>query len=289
MHPPLSPRGPCYASREAGAVASGSVQLGGSTVLLTGASGGIGQAVARALHGRGARVLLSGRRTGALDELRVELGGNAEVLQADLADEESVVALAERAGAVDVFVANAGLPASGRLEKFTPEEIDRALDVNLRAPIQLTRALVPGMVERGRGHLVFVSSLAGKAAPAGSSVYSATKFGLRGFAAGLRADLHRSGVGVTVVFPSFIREAGMYAETGVQLPPWVGTRTPEDVARAVVRGIETGRAEIDVAPLSLRLGAIASALAPSTTARVQRRLGSEAISKAMASQQRNKR
>jgi short-subunit dehydrogenase len=265
------------------------VQLGGTTALLTGASGGIGQAVARRLHAHGARVLLSGRRADVLERLRAELGGSAEVLLADLASAEDAAILAERAGSVDVLVANAALPASGDLQSFTPEEIDRALDVNLRAPVQLARALLPGMVERRRGHLVFVSSLAGKAAPAGSSVYSATKFGLRGFAAGLRADLHGSGVGVTVVFPSFIREAGMYAETGVELPPWVGTRTPEDVARAVVRGIETGRAEIDVAPLSLRLGAIASALAPTTTARVQRRLGSEAISEAIAREQRSKR
>jgi uncharacterized protein len=265
------------------------VQLGGTTVLLTGASGGIGQAVARALPGRGARVLLSGRRTGALDELRAELGGNAEVLEADLAEEADVATLAERAGAVDVLVANAGLPASGRLERFTAEEIDRALDVNLRAPIQLTRALVPGMVDRGRGHVVFVSSLSGKVASARSSLYSATKFGLRGFAGGLREDLHGSGVGVTVVFPSFIRDAGMFAETGVELPPWVGTRSSDDVAQAVVRGIETGRGEIDVAPLPLRLGTLASTLAPETSARVQRRLGSQAIARAIAREQREKR
>jgi uncharacterized protein len=265
------------------------VQLGGSTVLLTGASGGIGRAVARALHGRGARVLLSGRRTDALEELRAELGANAEVLEADLSDEGGVATLAERAGAVEVLVANAGLPASGRLEKFSPEEIDRALDVNLRAPIQLTRALVPGMVERGSGHLVFVSSLSGKVASARSALYSATKFGLRGFAAGVREDLQGSGVGVTVVFPSFIRDAGMFADTGVKLPAWVGTRSPDDVARAVVRGIETGRGEIDVAPLPLRLGAFVSTLAPETSARVQRRLGSHGIATAISREQRNKR
>lgn len=224
-----------------------------------------------------------------LERVRAELGGSAEVLAADLASAADAAALAERAGAVDVLVANAALPASGGLQSFTAEQIDRALDVNLRAPVQLTRALLPGMVERGHGHLVFVSSLAGKAASVGSSIYSATKFGLRGFAAGLREDLHGSGVGVTVVFPSFIREAGMYADTRVELPPWVGTRTPDDVARAIVRGIETGRAEIDVAPLSLRLGAIASALAPTTAARLQRRLGSEAIAEAIAREQRDRR
>lgn len=267
----------------------GPVQLAGTTALLTGASGGIGQAIARALHDRGARVLLSGRRAAVLEELRAELGGNAEVVEADLAGPEGVAPLAELAGDVDVLLANAGLPASGRLERFSPEEIDRALDVNLRAPIQLTRALVPGMVERGRGHVVFVSSLSGKVAAARSAVYSATKFGLRGFAGGLRDDLHGSGVGVTVVFPSFIRDAGMFADTGVKLPPWVGTRTPDDVARAVVRGIETGRGEIDVAPLSLRLGVVASSLAPETSARVQRRLGSQGIARAISSRQRGKR
>jgi short-subunit dehydrogenase len=265
------------------------VQLGGTTALLTGASGGIGQATARALHARGARVLLNGRRAAVLDELRAALGENAEVLRADLAEAAGVAALAWSAGAVDVLVANAGLPASGPLDGFTPEQINRALDVNLRAPMQLTRALVPGMVERGRGHVVLVSSLAGKVASVGSAVYSATKFGLRGFGAGLRQDLHGTGVGVTVVFPSFVRDAGMYAETEVDLPPWVGTRTPDDVAQAVVRGIEENRAEIDVAPLSLRLGAVASALAPGTAARLQRRLGSEAIAEEIARTQRAKR
>ena len=265
------------------------MQLAGTTALLTGASGGIGQAIARALHGRGARVLLSGRRTEALEEVRRELGGNAEVLEADLAEPAGAATLAQRAGVVDVLVANAGLPASGRLERFTQEEIDRALDVNLRAPIQLSRALVPAMVERGSGHLVFVSSLSGKAAAARSALYSATKFGLRGFASGLHQDLHDRGVGVTVVFPSFIREAGMFADTGVKLPAWVGTRSPDDVARAVVRGIETGKAEIDVAPLSLRLGALASGLAPETSARVQRRLGSQGIARSISREQREKR
>jgi short-subunit dehydrogenase len=265
------------------------VQLGGTTALLTGASGGIGQAIARVLHGRGARVLLSGRRADALESLSAELGGSAEVLEADLAEPGAAAALAARAGPVDVLVANAALPASGPLESFTPEQIDRALDVNLRAPVQLTRALLPGMIERGHGHVVFVASLAGKVASVGSSVYSATKFGLRGFAAGLREDLHGSGVGVTVVFPSFIRDAGMYADTRVALPPWVGTRTPADVAQAVARGIETAQPEIDVMPLSLRLGALAAAVAPTTAARLQRRLGSEAIAEAIARQQRTKR
>lgn len=265
------------------------MELKGSTVLLTGATGGIGQAVARALDAAGARVLLSGRRTELLEEVRAGLGGSAESLPADLAEPGAAADLAERAGTVDVLVANAALPASGRFDGFTPEEIDRALDVNLRAPMQLTRALLPGMLERGSGHLVFVSSLSGKVASTGSSVYSATKFGLRGFAAGLREDLHLSGVGVTVVFPGFVRDAGMFADSGARLPSWVGTVTTEQVAQAVVQGIDRGSAEIDVAPFSLRAGTFAGTLAPSTVARVQRKLGSDRIARDIAERQRAKR
>jgi short-subunit dehydrogenase len=256
-------------------------------VLLTGATGGIGQAIARALDERGARLLLTARRAEQLEQLAAALGGRREVLPADLTYDAG--ALAEQAGAVDVLVANAALPASGPIDDFSPEEIDRALDVNLRAPIQLTRALLPGMVERGTGHVVFVSSLSGKVASVGSSLYSATKFGLRGFASGLREDLHGSGVGVTVVFPGFISDAGMLADSGARLPRWVRTRKPDQVAQGVVRGIEQGRAEIDVAPLSLRAGALAGSVAPATFARVQRRLGSAKLSEAIAKGQRPKR
>jgi short-subunit dehydrogenase len=266
-----------------------SLQLAGSTVLITGASGGLGGAIARALHARGARVLLNGRRAEALEGLAAELGERAEVLALDLAEPGAALELAERAGDVDALVANAALPASGSVEDFTHEQIDRAIDVNLRAPIQLTRALLPGMLERGRGHLLYVSSLSGKVASIRSCIYSATKFGLRGFASGVREDLHGSDVGVTVVFPSFIGDVGMYAETGVTLPRGVSLISAEQVASAVVRGIEEGRDEIDVAPLSLRAGVVVSSLAPRMTARLQRRLGSDRIAAEMAEAQRDKR
>jgi uncharacterized protein len=256
---------------------------------VTGATGGIGGAIAGALHARGAHVVLTGRREELLEELRASLGERAEIVPADLAERDGAARLAAAAGDVEVLVANAALPASGRLEDFDPDEIDRALDVNLRAPIQLTRALLPGMHQRGRGHVVLVSSLSGKVASPRSGVYSATKFGLRGFAAGLREDLHGTGVGVTVVFPGFISDAGMLADSGVRLPRWVGTRRPDQVASAVIRGIEQDRAEIDVAPLSLRAGATVGSLAPATFARIQRRLGSGRLSEAIAEGQRQKR
>jgi short-subunit dehydrogenase len=258
-------------------------------VLLTGASGGIGQAIARALAQRGASVLISGRRADQLERIAGELGGGAEVLPADLTERDAPAELVRRAGAVDVLVANAALPASGPIDDFTAEEIDRALEVNLRAPIQLARALVPGMVERGHGHVVVISSLSGKVASVGSSLYSATKFGLRGFAAGLREDLHGSGVGVTVVFPGFVSDAGMFAEADVRLPRGVGTRRPEQVAAAVVKGIEKNKAEIDVAPFTLRAGGWGAGISQKAMQRIQRAAGGDRVAKGLAEAQRDKR
>jgi short-subunit dehydrogenase len=263
------------------------MQISGSTILLTGATGGIGHAIARALHERGGNLILTGRRTDVLEPLAAELG--ARSLAVDLSDPGEVDRLVDEAGAVDILVANAALPASGRLETFTMQEIDRALAVNLRAPIALAHALSPGMVERGKGHLLFMSSLAGKSSTPGTAIYNATKFGLRGFASALRADLRSSGVGVSAVFPGFIRDAGMFAEAEVKLPAGVGTSSPEDVARVTVQAIERNRAESDVAPLPMRAGAAFSGLAPELAARVARKLGSEGISRAMEAGQQDKR
>ncbi len=263
------------------------MRIAGATVLLTGATGGIGHAIARAVAARGGQLILTGRRVETLDALAAELGARA--LAVDLSDRVQVDRLVDDAGAVDLLIANAALPGSGRIETFSVDELDRALDVNLRAPIVLARALLPAMLARRNGHLLFMSSLSGKSATTGSAVYSATKFGLRGFAAGLRADLHASGVGVSTVFPGFIRDAGMFANSGVRLPPGVGTRSPEDVARAVVDAIERNRAEVDVAPLSLRAGAAVAGLAPELAMNVARRLGSDAIAREFAAAQRDKR
>ena len=272
----------------------GGMAVGDATVLVTGATGGIGAATARALAQRGARLLLSGRRADALGALAADLRAadlRAEVLVADLSDRDDVRRLADqaRAAGVDILVANAALPASGLLLELTPEQIDRMLDVNLRAPIALARALAPGMIARGRGHMVFVSSLSGKTAAPASSLYSATKFGLRGFALGLREDLRRDGVGVSVIAPGFIRDAGMFADSGVTLPAGVGTRSPQDVAAAVIHAIERDRAEVDVAPLALRLGAAFGSVAPAAAASASRLLGSDRIAADFADRQRDLR
>jgi short-subunit dehydrogenase len=263
------------------------VRISGSTLLLTGATGGIGQAIARALHERGGKLILTGRRTEVLEPLAAEL--HARTLAVDLSDGAEIDRLIHEAGEVDILVANAALPASGRLETFTMAEIDRALDVNLRAPIALAHALAPAMIARSNGHLLFMSSLAGKSATPGTAIYNATKFGLRGFASALRADLRPSGVGVSAIFPGFISDAGMFADSGVELPRGVGTSSPEDVARATVQAIERNRAEIDVAPIPMRVGAAFSGLAPELSALVGRKLGADGISEQMHAGQRDKR
>ena len=262
------------------------MKLDGRMALLTGATGGIGHAIARALAKKGARLLLTGRRADVLEPIARELGARA--LAVDLADRAALDRLIGESRDVDVLIANAALPATGRITDFDVGRIDASLDVNLRAPILLARALVVRMIERGCGHLVFINSLSGKVAAPRASLYSATKFGLRGFAQCLRQDLHGRGIGVSTIFPGFIRDAGMFAKSGAKLPPGVGTRSPQDVADAVVKAIESDEGEVDVAPLGLRVGALVGGIAPGVSGTVQRWLGSEKVADEVATGQRGK-
>jgi short-subunit dehydrogenase len=249
------------------------MELAGGRALLTGATGGLGRAIAQDLAVGGTTVLLSGRRREALAELAASLpGAGHAVLPADLGDPGAAAALAAEAtaaGPVDVLVANAGLPGTGWLPDVDEEQIERTLRVNLEAPMILARALAPAMVERGAGALVFVASLSGKAASPRSSIYNATKFGLRGFAFGLRTDLGPRGVGVSVVSPGFIRDAGMFAKSGAGTPPGIGTSTPAEVSGAVLKAIRSNRAEIVVAPPVPRALSHFAAISPAISARVQ--------------------
>ena len=256
-------------------------------VLLTGATGGLGHAIARRLAAAGAHVVLSGRRDDVLVELASEIG--AEVAPADLTDAQAVRELGAAHADVDVLVSSAGLSASGVIDSWTEEQIDRALDVNLRSAIVLARVLVPHMVERRCGHLVFMSSLAGKSPTAGTSLYNATKFGLRGFAGALRAELHGTGVGVSAIFPGFIRDAGMFHEANVKLPFGVGTKSPEQVAAATLRAIEHDKAEVDVAPIGLRISSALGGFVPDIAAAVTRRTGGAKIAEAHETAHMSKR
>lgn len=253
----------------AGSLRAG-MNLSGRKTLLTGATGGLGRAIAKPLAERGAQLLLSARNREALEAMAAELpGGGHTVLPADLAEPDAAERLAAEAAGTEILIANAGLPAAGKLDGFSAEEVKRALRVNLEAPMLLARALYPAMLEAGAGHLVFVASLAGKAASPRSSIYNATKFGLRGFALGLRADLAPQGVGVSLVTPGFIREAGMFADAGAKSPPGMGTARPEQVGAATVRAIERNKVEVAIAPLQQRAAAHFALFTPALSARAQ--------------------
>jgi short-subunit dehydrogenase len=246
------------------------MEIAGRTALLTGATGGLGRAIAQGLAGAGASLVLSGRREEDLLALAEGLpGSDHRVVVADLGEDGEAERLAAAAAGVDILVANAGLPGAGWLAEFTAEEVKRALRVNLEAPMLLARALFPEMLERGSGHLVFVASLSGKAASPRTSIYNATKFGLRGFALGLRTDLVPRGLGVSLVSPGFVRDAGMFAEAGGKTPPMMGTTTPEAVADAVRKAIVEDKVEVTVAPLLDRVAAHAGLVSPSMSVRAQ--------------------
>ena len=256
-------------------------------VLVTGAAGGLGTTIARSLAGRARPLVLSARKASQLEGLATDLA--AEVLEGDLADRSQVAELVHAAGDVDLAVLNAALPASGPLLDYEIDQIDRAIEVNLRAPIVMARLLAEGMVARGHGHIVFISSLAGKAASAGAVLYSGTKFGLRGASLSLRQDLDGTGVGVSVICPGFVSEAGMFADSGARLPKGIGTVSPQQVADATIEAVESNRAEIDVAPLALRLSAAIAQVAPQTAAKAQKRSGGHKLAEKMSAQQRSKR
>jgi uncharacterized protein len=257
------------------------------TALITGANGGIGCAIARALRHSGVNLVLSGRRPETLTDICAET--KARTVIADLQNRDDVRKLMADAGDIDVLILNAALPASGPLLEFSEDQICRAMDVNLTVPILMARDYAEKMVARGRGHIVFISSISGKVAARGTSIYSATKFGMRGFAMGLREDLHGTGVGVSTIFPGFIRDAGMFHNTGVKLPAGAGTRTPEDVANAVLRAIRDNPAEINVAAFEQVAGAYLAGFAPELVAAFARMSDGERIAKEMAEAQKHKR
>jgi short-subunit dehydrogenase len=247
------------------------MELRGARTLVTGATGGLGAAIARACAARGAEVIVTGRQEEPLDALARELG--AEAIVADLANRDDTAGLVDAVRQLDVLVSNAALPGGGKVETFSIEEIDRVLEVNLRVPMVLSSHFTPAMVRRGCGHVVFVSSLAAAFPTPGLAIYNATKSALASYGLLLRGELAPRSVGVSIVYPGPIRGAGMWADTGLSPPMGISTRSPEDVGRSVVLAVERNRAEVMVAPLALRVGAVFGRSASAAVVRLAPRLG----------------
>jgi len=250
------------------------MQLTDAVVLVTGASAGIGHAAAARFAARGAQVLVHGRDPDRTSGVAREVGGRA--LIADLAspaDRQRLVAEAlDQYGRVDVLVNNAGFGYSGPLTAMSVDTLRRLVEVDLLAAIELTRDLLPGMVEHKRGAVCFVTSIAGRTGVAGEAVYSATKAGLDAFAESLRAETAGSGVNIGVVIPGVV-DTGFFESRG---RPYDRTRPrpipANAVADAVVRTVLRDRAEA-WAPRWLRIAPTVRALAPGAFRRLTARFG----------------
>lgn len=229
----------------------------GTRAIVSGATRGIGRATARALAERGARVGLIARGEEELEQLAGESAG-AVALPADVGDREAVQRavelFAEQAGGIEVAVANAGIAHSGPFVELDPERAEQIVRVNLLGTLNLVRSALPMMLDRGRGHVVVVSSSAGLRAFPWAAVYGATKAAQKGFAEALRHELSGSGVSLTLVYPGEVKTS-LHAHERDRMPDWFRAGDaipPEIVAAAIVRGIMDDRREVHV-PGQVRL------------------------------------
>jgi short-subunit dehydrogenase len=267
------------------------MELQGRTALLTGAAGGLGAHIARGLAAAGVSLALSDLPGQAMDERVSELqreGARAKAVPADLLDvaqRAGLIAAAEEAvGPIDILVNNAGLETTARVVDVRDDELERILEVNLVAPFVLTRAVVPGMLERGRGHVVSLASLAGKIVPAYMAPYGMTKAGVVAMTQALRAEHADDPVGFSAVCPNFVRGEGMITaleEADTKIPAGIGTSPPRLVSRAVVRCIERDLPEVVIAHRRpMRLILALNAVAPRLSERLTRAIGGQHVFKA---------
>lgn len=253
------------------------MRLHGAVAVVTGASSGIGAAAALRLHQAGARLVLHGRDAARLDELARRCPG-AAVVTGDLADLGGVPALAERMlsahGQVDLLVNNAGIGWAGPFGEMTAADVRRVVDVDLTAPIELTRCLLPALRDRPRAAIVFVTSIAGRTAVAGEAVYSAVKAGLDTFADSLRFELTGTGVHVGVVVPGVV-ETEFFARRGRPYERSSPRPIAADRVAAAVVAAARGRADSYV-PRWLRLPVAVRGVAPGLYRALAGRFGGSA-------------
>ncbi len=243
------------------------------TAIITGASRGLGAYVARALAAEKMKLVLAARSKEGLERVASELresGVEAIAVPTDVTDRSALEALVAAAnaefGGTDVLVNNAGVLTIFPYDRIGIEDVERTVRLNLTSAMILTRLVLPGMVERGRGHIVNMSSIAGIWGPPFDAPYGATKAALIGFTHSLRQEYRGTGVSASVICPGYVEEAGMYHDaeqaTGIKASPLSGRTTPGAVARAVVKAIKKNRPHTTVNTPSVRPLAVLSALAP---------------------------
>jgi short-subunit dehydrogenase len=266
--------------------------LRGSTAVVTGASRGIGVHIARALAREGVNLSLAARSVDELEAVRAEmegLGVRAIATECDVTDADDRSRLLARTeaelGPVDVLVNNAGIEVVAHFETSDEADLCRTLDVNLVAAMLLTRAVVPGMLTRGRGHVVHIASGAGKVGVPYGVAYSTSKHGMVGMIHALRAEYHGRPVGFSAVCPGFVTDVGMYANWGVKAPKIAGSATPEKVARVVVQCITKDKAEVIVNTPPVRPIVVLHNIAPRLTPALLKALGYSGVFAKVADRQ----
>ncbi len=228
--------------------------IAGKTVLLTGASRGIGLFIARELAKKQATIVAVARSREKLDRVCGEInnnwGGKAIGISFDLSQVEQLPTLVEKiekqAGSIDILINNAGREIYRAFPDYSLAELQSVLSINLLAAMELTRLLLPNMLEQRTGHVVNIASLASKKGHPYDSIYSASKAGLLMWADALRQELANTGVGISSICPGYISDFGLLADTGVPSPSLAGTSKSQDVAKAVVGAIEKNKAEVIV-------------------------------------------
>jgi short-subunit dehydrogenase len=250
-----------------------SIPLRGSTALVTGASAGIGLAIARRLAQSGANVVLAARRSRPLEETAAslrELRVKAIAMPTDVARLEALESLVDRAirefGTIDVLVNNAGVEAFYPYEELPLERISETIAVNLTSALLLTRLVIPHMLKAGRGHVINMASTAGKFGIPFGATYGTTKSGLINFTQALRAEFHGRGISASAICPGFTEQGGIYdrmrRQSGRTSPFVVGSTTADRVAEAVIRAIERDKAELIVNWPPMRPLTVLTALFP---------------------------
>ena len=265
--------------------------LKGKTIILTGASQGLGAIMARAQAKAGAQLVLAARSTDKLAQLADELrGAGAKVLTVpcDVTRAEDRLTLIERTrkefGPIDVLVNNAGVEELGHYAEQDPATLERIIATNLLAPMQLTRAVLPGMLAAKKGQVVNIASLAGRTGMPYGAAYSGSKGGLAEWSISLAAELMGSGIAVTVICPGFVDGTGMFSRKETPAPKSIGASRPEDVARALLQVLHKPRVEVVVNPKPVRLLMALKALSPETALALGRRLGLVAFLRRIATQ-----
>lgn len=266
-------------------------ELRGKNALLTGASRGLGVHIARALAREGVNIALSARSVSELEKVKNKIisnGGKACIIPADLNQPERLKNLAEEAeeklGTIDILINNAGVEFASLFEKFPSEEMEKSVRVNLLAPMLLTRAVLPQMLKRRRGHIVNISSLAGKTGLPYQTPYGAAKAGLVMFTHSLRAELMEQPVNVSVICPGFVSEDGMFArvEKAGNPPKLLKPSTPEKVAKAVIKAVKQNIAEIIINPFPMRPGIIMKEIFPQISPLLHKLTGTTKFARGIA-------